>query len=47
MWVDDTIVRLERGDPCPIQGIVLDEWGYYLGILPVDVRDQRSTMGQP
>ena len=37
MWVDDTIVLLERGDTCPIQGVLLDQRMYYQGILRVDV----------
>ena len=29
MWVDDTIVLLERGDTHPIQGVLLDQRTYY------------------
>ena len=39
MWVDDTIVLLERGDTRPIQGVLLDQRTYYHGILRVDVLD--------
>ena len=41
MWVDDTIVLLERGDSRPIQGVLLDQRTYYQGILQVDVPDRK------
>ena len=45
MWVDDTIVLLERGDSRPIQGVLLDQWTYYQGILQVDVPDRKIQHG--
>ena len=45
MWVDDTIVLLERGDTRPIQGVLLDQRTYYQGILPVDVPDRKIQHG--
>ena len=45
MWVDDTIVLLERGDTRPIQGILLDQRTYYQGILRVDVPDRNIQHG--
>ena len=29
MWVDDTIILLERGETRPIQGVLLDQRTYY------------------
>ena len=45
MWVDDTIVLLERGDSHPIQGVLLDQRVYYQGILRVDVPDRKIQHG--
>ena len=45
MWVDDTIVLLERGDSRPIQGVPLDQRTYYQGILRVDVPDRKIQHG--
>ena len=45
MWVDDTIVLLERGDSHPIQGVLLDQRVYYQGILRVDVPDHKIQYG--
>ena len=45
MWVDDTIVLLERGDPRPIQGVLLDQRTYYQGMLKVDVPDRKIEHG--
>ena len=45
MWVDDTIVLLERGDSRPIQGVLLDQRPYYQGILRVDVPDRKIQHG--
>ena len=45
MWVDDTIVLLERGDSHPIQGVLLDQRVYYQGILRVDVLDRKIQHG--
>ena len=45
MWVDDTIVILERGDSRPIQGVLLDQRTYYQGILRVDVPDRKIQHG--
>ena len=48
MWVDDTIVILERGDTRHIQGRVLDQRTYYQGGLRVDLPDRKSsTVGHP
>ena len=47
MWVDDTIVILERGEAPPIQGVLLDQRAYYRGILRVDLDrkvQHRSTV---
>ena len=41
MWVDNTIVILERGDTRPIQGVLLDQQTYYQGVLRVDVPDRK------
>ena len=45
MWVDDTIVILERGDSRPIQGVLLEQRTYYQGILRVDVLDRKIQQG--
>ena len=45
MWVDDTIVLLERGDTRPIQGVLLNQRTYYQGILWVDVPDRKIQHG--
>ena len=45
MWVDDTIVLLERGDTRPIQGVLVDQRTYYQGIPPVDVPDRKIQHG--
>ena len=45
MWVDDTIIILERGDTRPIQGVLLDQRTYYQGILRVDVPDRKIQHG--
>ena len=45
MWVDDTIVLLERGDTRPIHGVLLDQRTYYQGILRVDVPDRKIQHG--
>ena len=45
MWVDDTIVLLERGDTRPIQGVLLDQRTYYQGILWLDVPDRKIHHG--
>ena len=45
MWVDDTIVILERGDSRPIQGVLLDQRTYYQGILRADVPDRKIQHG--
>ena len=45
MWVDDTVVILERGDSRPIQGVLLDQRTYYQGILRVDVPDRKIQHG--
>ena len=44
MWVDDTIVILERGDARPTQGVLLDRT-YYQGILRVDIPDRKIQHG--
>ena len=45
MWVDDTIVLLERGYSHPIQGVLLDQRVYYQGILRMDVPDRKIQHG--
>ena len=45
MWVDDTILLLERGDTHPIQGVLLDQQTYYQGIPRVDVPDRKIQHG--
>ena len=45
MWVDDTVVLLERGDTRPIQGVLWDQRTYYQGILHVDVPDRKIQHG--
>ena len=45
MWVDDTIVIVERGNSRPIQGVVLDQRTYYQGILRVDVPNRKIQHG--
>ena len=45
MWVDDTIVLLERGDSRPIQGVLLDQRTYYQGILRADVPSRKIQHG--
>ena len=45
MWMDDTIVLLERGDARPIQGALLDQRTYYHGIMRVDVPDHKTQHG--
>ena len=45
MWVDDTIVLLERGDSHPIQGVLLDQRVYYQGILRVDIPYRKIQHG--
>ena len=45
MWVDGTIVILERGDTRPIQGVLLDQRTYYQGVLRVDVTDRKIQHG--
>ena len=45
MWGDDTIVRLEWGDSRPIQGVLLDKWIYYQGIMRVDLPDRKIQHG--
>ena len=45
MWVDGTIVLLERGDTRPIQGVLLDQRTYYQGIPRVDAPDRKIQHG--
>ena len=45
MWLDNTIVLLERGNYRPIQGVVLDQRVYHQGILRVDVPDRKIQLG--
>ena len=45
MWVDDTIVLLERGDTRPIEGVLPDQRTYYHGILWVDIPDRKIQHG--
>ena len=51
MWVDDTIVLLEGGDACPIQGFLPDRWTYHQRILRVNILDRKmqheSTSSPP
>ena len=45
MWVDDTIVILERGNSRPMQEFLLDQRTHYQGILRVDVPDRKIQHG--